>query len=82
MKSFQMRLNPENEWDRMIIQFLESIPRYYRSQEVKRILVHHIRGLNSAPTSPQGPSNPAGVAFGACRGEDRDLGARLDSLFS
>ncbi|HID86016.1 MAG TPA: hypothetical protein EYP55_01390 [Anaerolineae bacterium] len=75
MNSFQMRLNPENEWDRMIIQFLESIPRYYRSQEVKRILVDHIRG--SAHGRVANPSyNP-----GACRGEDRDLGARLDSLF-
>lgn len=73
MKSFQMRLNPDNEWDRMIIEFLTSIPRYYRSHEVRRILVAHINGQKAgAPVvSPRAPR----------REEDDELGARLDNLF-
>lgn len=73
-----MRLNPDNEWDRMIIEFLTSIPRYYRSHEVRRILVAHIKGQGS-----MGAEGPGGCGAGErrSRGEDDELGARLDKLF-
>ncbi len=77
MKSFQMRLNPDNEWDRMIIEFLTSIPRYYRSHEVRRILVAHIKGQGGT-----GAGEPGGWRVEERgRGEDEELGARLDRLF-
>lgn len=72
-----MRLNRDNEWDRAIIEFLESIPRYYRSQEVKRILVVHIQGQGVGAPLGTTPVQPASND----RHENQELGTRLDDLF-
>lgn len=81
MRSFQMRLNPDNEWDRMIIEFLTSIPRYYRSHEVRRILIAHILALSGAAGKGQGTGAPVASPPAPRREEDDELGARLDNLF-
>lgn len=56
---FQLYLSPQNPRDQHIIQWLNAIPRYRRSQRIKDILLRHIQGgdpasggTDHAPTRP------------------------------
>lgn len=56
---FQLYLSPQNPRDEKIIQWLNTIPRFRRSQRVKDILSRHIQGgapasagAEPAPTRP------------------------------
>ena len=56
MKTFQIRLNDNNPWDRQILTFLESVPPYYRSRALKEAVLDYL----SLPRPP-GPSVAAYV---------------------
>lgn len=76
MRWFSMRLNPESKWDRQIADFLEGIPKYYRSKVVKGILIQHLSGK-----APEEIASSNEALAEECSEENPELDRKLDSMF-